>query len=454
VSVRFDPVVPGEHEATLSIPANVEQGQLTALLTGTGIDTGLSVTPTVHDFGEVTVGGSSKPLSVVVFNTGNEAVTVTDVSFQGSGGGDFAVASGGDTCAGKQVPAGSKCKIEVSFNPRTVGESSTEMLIAHDGPGDPLVISLRGTGTPEATSIPALTPAGHAFGDVPLGGLKSFSFVLSNFGDADLKLRSVRISGGGGAFTADGCAGAVLHRGEKCKIAVVFRPKVPGTVSAHLYVRHTTGVLDASLSGRGIDSLIKPGGETPGGDKPGNEPKPGNPTPPVLIPLPDPGNPALVPGSPGTRPGEPGAKPEAVDKRVVSLGGATLKLLTAGPSGADATTLKVTNPAARKLEIASISCCTTKTKAKRTSRAKRDAMVVTAVAWRGKVRVGAAQKVIRRGTSGRTLVLKFKRPVSTLLRGKKLKVKFTVYPSKQRKNGVSVSRTFTLVKSAKPVRRR
>jgi uncharacterized protein DUF5123/centrosomal CEP192-like protein/thrombospondin type 3 repeat protein len=111
---------------------------------------GISVTPAVIDFGNVTVGTSSTPAVVTISNQGADALAVNAITVS-----DTTVfslnLSGGSTPCGSLTPTlarGASCTVAVGFEPSAEGLWSATLTIASNDPDRPSVgVSLEGAGT-------------------------------------------------------------------------------------------------------------------------------------------------------------------------------------------------------------------------------------------------------------------------------------------------------------------
>jgi hypothetical protein len=135
----FKPNQVGQFSGSISITTNAARFPLVIKLSGAGTTSKvqLSPSPTTVSFGDVTVGsGSTK--NVMLVNTGNTGVTITDVSVAGTG----FVASGGTNVT---LAPNQSTNIAVSFDPKAVGGVQGTLSIASNAP--PLQITLTGQGT-------------------------------------------------------------------------------------------------------------------------------------------------------------------------------------------------------------------------------------------------------------------------------------------------------------------
>ncbi len=104
----------------------------------------LTITPTAHDFGELTVGTGSAPVAVTLANSGGATLQVTALTAPTA---PFA-RSGGSCAATAPITlgAGANCTLTYTFSPTAAGAASQTLTVTADAPGSG-TITLSGTGT-------------------------------------------------------------------------------------------------------------------------------------------------------------------------------------------------------------------------------------------------------------------------------------------------------------------
>jgi hypothetical protein len=192
------------------------------------------VSPASLTFPAQTTGTVSAGQVVTVSNTGDAPLSVTGVSINGAGAGDFVVAVGTDECTGGVVAPNGSCTMQVTFGPSTTGEFSADLVITHNA-GAPSVVGMTGTGQAPAPLGPvALLPASVDFGAVRVGRPSTIRIALTNQGPGTLTVTGATTSGA--PFTVNATACASLAVGRRCNIAVTFSPTAVGPVSGTLTV--------------------------------------------------------------------------------------------------------------------------------------------------------------------------------------------------------------------------
>jgi hypothetical protein len=239
VSVSFTPTATGSRTGTLTIYGNVDGGQLTVALSGTGAPSGvLGVTPSTISFGSWEVGTTSTTEQMTVNNSGSPAIDLASAIT-----GPFAIATNG---CGTSVAAESSCNLTLTFTPVTAG-AATGTLTFTDTEGTQTV-TLSGTGL--AVPTDTLLPASLSFPDTNTGQLSAAQPVtLTNSGGVSLTSIAVSVSG---AFQQTNTCTAVLAANSSCVINVQFAPTAAGSQTGTLTVADALQTQKVNLSGTGI----------------------------------------------------------------------------------------------------------------------------------------------------------------------------------------------------------
>jgi hypothetical protein len=140
ITVKFKPTTLNTRTGSVTVTDNATNSPQVVSLTGTG--TYISLSPTILNFGSVTVGTSSSPQTITLTNTDSVAIGINGVSITGVAKADY---SQTNTC-GTSVAKGASCTISVTFKPTTTGQRSAKVSIADVGGGSPQTVQLSGTG--------------------------------------------------------------------------------------------------------------------------------------------------------------------------------------------------------------------------------------------------------------------------------------------------------------------
>ncbi|MBN8866296.1 MAG: choice-of-anchor D domain-containing protein [Solirubrobacterales bacterium] len=266
LDIHFTPTTVGFKGTSIMIPSSDPAGGGTQAfgVDGVGIDPGISVTPTSHDFGSVEMGmyGTPKTKTFTISSTGTTNLSAFPISIEGDDSDDFTFV-GSPSCS--VVTPGNSCPVEVRFAPESgaSGARSAELVIENNTRDDnELVIPLTGTATaahvtPHPTSI--------QFGEVdPYDGTPpAQTLELESDGTADM------IAAGyfgdlegppnftSGPFSVNGaaCMGTqedpvTTSPGESCDLTVTFDPSNAawGANTETLHVLTNGNSVDVPLS--------------------------------------------------------------------------------------------------------------------------------------------------------------------------------------------------------------
>jgi hypothetical protein len=141
ISVVFDPSAAGPGTATLSVNVGNGVATQTVALSGTGVVSTYTVSPTSAAFGNQLVNLASGAKTITVTNTGALTLPITGIALSTSGSQPF---SQTNTC-GASVAVGASCTISVVFDPSAAGPSTATLSV--NAGVQPSTINLSGTGT-------------------------------------------------------------------------------------------------------------------------------------------------------------------------------------------------------------------------------------------------------------------------------------------------------------------
>lgn len=153
VEVRFVPGYTtgiGAKSATLRFtdnasdsPQSVPLSGVSQLYVSSGQQPQFSMAPDTLDFPHTAPRSHSPTQHFKVTNTGNEPMSVTDVSLAGKDPHQFTLLTG--TCAGASVAPGASCLISVQFRPTALGYKNALVKIDDNAPGSPHIAQVTGT---------------------------------------------------------------------------------------------------------------------------------------------------------------------------------------------------------------------------------------------------------------------------------------------------------------------
>jgi hypothetical protein len=143
VTVVFKPTSTGAKSANLAISLGGGAGNRTVALSGTGVRSTFSLSPTSLSFGRVARNTTSPAKTVTVTNTGTVVLPITSITLAGANPSQFAQTN---DCPA-QVSVGGKCTISVTFKPTSTGSKSANLRVRPGGGASVKTVALSGTGT-------------------------------------------------------------------------------------------------------------------------------------------------------------------------------------------------------------------------------------------------------------------------------------------------------------------
>ncbi len=206
-------------------------------LSGTGVAPAATLAPGKLTFGSQPVNTASAVQTLMLQNTGTDALAYGGVTVAGAAASDFGVSDSACTAAGSLPPGGS-CAITVTFTPTAVGTRTARITVHDDATPQTQSSSVVGTGTPSAVGI---SPSPVTFPAVTTAGLASQpqTVTITNTSSDPLPVTSTAIAGANPfSFTssADTCTGATLAPAARCTVTVTFTPTAAGLRTALLNV--------------------------------------------------------------------------------------------------------------------------------------------------------------------------------------------------------------------------
>jgi len=246
--VVFTPAATGIRTGTLTISTTstgVTPGVVA--LTGNGIPGGaLTASPTVVNFGSVTVGQTSPAQTVTLTNAG--ATTLGGLTLALTG--DYSLPQ--SNC-GAQLASGGTCSFTVNFSPGQPGTRIGSVTVGSTNAGfTPVVVGLTGTGLAAAQLVVA--PPQLTFGSIMVGS-NSVALQLTVTNPGTGALTGLLLQTAAPFSVGTGTCGALLAAGGTCGAPVVFSPTVSGSQSGLVTISSTSlGVpaVTVPISGTGV----------------------------------------------------------------------------------------------------------------------------------------------------------------------------------------------------------
>ncbi|KWU26400.1 choice-of-anchor D domain-containing protein [Burkholderia cenocepacia] len=237
-SLTYTPKAMTADTGTLSVPTDV--GTKTVSLSGQGLQTSGSVSPSSLAFGNVAVSTTSAVQTVTLSNTGNTALGVSSVSTTGP----FAASHN----CGSSLASGS-CAINVTFTPGSMGSQAGTLSVATAA--GTYTTSLSGTGLQAATSV---NPTSLTYGAQVVGTTSGAQAVtLSNTGNTATSVSAASVSG---PFALSTTCGSSIAGGAACTYSVTFTPTAMNGASGTLTIPTGVGTRTVTLSGTGQQAAL------------------------------------------------------------------------------------------------------------------------------------------------------------------------------------------------------
>jgi len=249
-TVSFTPTSGASSSSSLMLMSNAPTSPTTIPLSGAGSAQVLQLTPstTALSFGNQTLNASATQ-SVTLTNTGNSAVSISQVNVAGPG---FSLNGSAPVVI---LSAGQAASFSVTFTPTVAGNATGSASVVSTAANSPLSISLAGVGVQPQISV---VPGSVSFGTVTVGQTNSQTITLSNPGTANLTV--TQSAGPGTGFGLTGLAlPLTLAPGKSTAFTVSFTP-TSGTNSSSsltLISNAPNSPTTIPLSGTGLAPVLQ-----------------------------------------------------------------------------------------------------------------------------------------------------------------------------------------------------
>jgi len=207
-------------------------------------------------FGDQIIATPSASQAVTLSNTGNKALSISDIAIAGTNSGDFGQTNDCPQAALEDTLAlGASCTITVTFTPTGLGSRAASVSITDDALDSPQTVDLTGRGVSAGVvgfSVTSLTFADQVYNTTSAPQ----TVTLTNTGAGAMGIAGIAASVGDFGQTND-CPTS-LDLGASCTISVTFTPSYAGFIGGTLTITddaagspHTV-----SLSGTGIAAQV------------------------------------------------------------------------------------------------------------------------------------------------------------------------------------------------------
>lgn len=246
LTVTFSPIAVVSYGGTITVESDATGGNDTVTANASGVGLGALIAVGGNlSFGNVIVGASAQQ-TLVISNTGNSTLTVTNISLPAGFSGSFS----GD------IAAGASTNVTITFTPTDTIVYGGTVTVTSDAINGVNTILASGTGIAQ-TRIIAVS-GDLNFGNVAVGSSNQLTLTITNLGNWLLTITNVTYPNG---FSGDFTNGTILA-GATTNITVTFTPTVVGNYSGAIVFGsdQTSGANGATASGVGTGPLIAVGG--------------------------------------------------------------------------------------------------------------------------------------------------------------------------------------------------
>jgi len=248
-SISVTPTSAGAITGTLTVQGDGGSSPVVVNLSATGVvqQPRLSLSTNAVNFGNVSI-GSTGSSSLTISNAGTADLTISLLTFTGTGFGDSGMTPP------KTISAGQSAPLTLTFAPTSTGAASGSLTIASNDPTTPsAVVSLSGTGSSTALGQLSVNPASVSFGNVTVGTTNSQTIQLGNTGTTALTVSQVGVTGSG--FGTTGLTlPLTLNAGQTSTFNTQFSPTSAGSATGSLTITSNAPGSPATvpLSGTGV----------------------------------------------------------------------------------------------------------------------------------------------------------------------------------------------------------
>ncbi len=192
MSATFTPTQSGAQSSSFTVTSNDPASPTTVTLTGNGFLPGkITLSPPSINFPDQRVATTSLTSTVTVTNSGNQNLTVNNITMTGANSGDFMLVNLPQFKV--VLTPGQSTSFGVTFKPSAVGARSATVLVMSDDPNNSSAsVALTGNGISPTV---VLSPTALDFGKVTVGTKVTQELKLTNSGSDDLSLKMLSLSG-------------------------------------------------------------------------------------------------------------------------------------------------------------------------------------------------------------------------------------------------------------------
>jgi hypothetical protein len=251
-SVAITPSAAGNITGTLSVMADASTSPFSVNLSASAVANSnlqLSVNPTSIDFGAVSTGQKASS-NLVLSNNGATDLTISMLTLTGA---NFTVSG---ITTPKTISAGQSATVTVTFAPVSTASVTGSVAIVSNDPTNPtFTVPLSGSGSSTAAGQLTAAPASVAFGTIAVGNSSKQSVVITNSGNAAVKISSVATTGAG--YSVSGLSTpATLNPSASATLTATYTPSAVGNATGSITVVSdaSNATLTIPLTGTGAQA--------------------------------------------------------------------------------------------------------------------------------------------------------------------------------------------------------
>jgi hypothetical protein len=248
LAVKYSPTTSGTTTGSVTVTNNQGVNAVEAV-TGTGVQAGLSLTPTSASFGSV-VAGNTNSQTIQMRNNGTANLSISQAT----------VAGAGFSLSGLALPLtltpGQSSNFNVQYAPQAAGSVSGLVSIVSNAPNSPATASLSASGV-AATYTIGVNPGSLNFGSITDGSSTSQVFTVTNTGNSNVAISGMKVAGTGYSIVS-GAGTVTLSPNQSTSVSVQFAPTTAGTASGSVTIlsNATASAANVSLSGTGVAPTV------------------------------------------------------------------------------------------------------------------------------------------------------------------------------------------------------
>jgi hypothetical protein len=249
LNVQFGPTAMGMRFAAITITSSATGSSHVIMLSGLGLQPGISIDPTSVSFGTQNAGSTTSRI-VSVANSGTMALAINSISVTG----DYTATQ---DCPGRLSPRLSAQSILFSSQWEPVSRNGV-LTISDNAPGGPHTVALDGSGTGPVFDVqPAPV---WSFGNQPVNTTSATkNFTIRNVGNTSMTITGI-VASGDFAFSQSGTCTTLSPFSSVCTLSVTFTPTSAGPKAGAVTITHSAlgSPHSVQLTGTGVEVAFSP----------------------------------------------------------------------------------------------------------------------------------------------------------------------------------------------------